>query len=291
MHKTELESCAKINLTLEVSAPRGDGYHDIDSVVQSIDLADELTITKAPNGVINVIAEAPDIPSGPENLVYRACKAFFSASGVRGGASCTIRKHIPPEAGLGGGSGNAAAAIVGMNRLYETGLDQARLVAIAATVGSDVPLFVCGGTVRMRGRGEIVEPLPDAPVFETVTIKPKRGVSTPWAYAELDKRTTIDHRGASDVAEKAVRSGDKDGLCSAMMNDFDPVVTGAFPEIAAAKQFLIDAGARRALLCGSGSSVFGLFDTREEAEAVADRARSEASAFKVFVSSFVSRPD
>jgi 4-diphosphocytidyl-2-C-methyl-D-erythritol kinase len=290
MDKIELASYAKVNLTLEVSALRSDGYHDLDSVVQSIDFADELTITQAPPGVIEARTHAVGVPSGPENLVYRACKAFFEVTSLRGGARCSIKKTIPPQAGMGGGSSNAAAAIVGLDRLYETRMDVAPLLSIAARVGSDVPLFICSGTVRMRGRGDMVQALPDAPPFHVVVIKPKRGVSTAWAYSELDKREALASSGASDAAEEAVRQGDRGGLVAAMMNDFDPVVTAAFPEIAAAKHFLLDAGAKAALLCGSGSAVFGVFDTQAEAEAAADRARAQATPFSIFVSSFLPRP-
>jgi 4-diphosphocytidyl-2-C-methyl-D-erythritol kinase len=290
MGKIELASYAKINLTLEVSALRSDGYHDLDSIVQSIDLADELTIVQAPPGVIEANTHAAGVPSGPENLVYRACKVFFEITGIRGGARCTIKKHIPAQAGMGGGSGNAAAAIIGLDRLYQTGMDEAPLVSLAARVGSDVPLFICSGTVRMRGRGDMVVGLPDAPAFYIVAIKPKRGISTAWAYSELDKRGGLAASGASDVAEAAIRQGDRAGLVAAMMNDFDPIVAAAFPEIAAAKAFLMDLGAGAALLCGSGSAVFGVFDTRDEADAAAARVRAEAPPFSVFVSSFLPRP-
>ncbi len=289
MGKIELASYAKINLTLAVSAPRPDGYHDLDSVVQLIDLKDEVCISQAPSGVIAVSADMHDVPSGPENLVHRACKVFFEMSGVRGGASCLIRKNIPAQAGLGGGSGNAAAAILGLDRLYGTGLDEAHLVKIAARVGSDVALFVWGGTARMRGRGELVEALPDAPEFHVVVIKPKRGVSTAWAYSELDKRKKSGESGMSGVAEEAVRQGDRERLVGALSNDFDSVVGTAFPEIAAVKTFLLDIGARAALLCGSGSAVFGLFDKRDEAEEAAGRAKAQATPFSIFVSSFLPR--
>jgi len=290
MTKIEQLSHAKINLTLEVSSLRSDGYHDLDSVVQLIDLADEMTIAEAPPGVIEVSAQAAGVPSGPENLVYRACKVFFEITGIRGGARCRISKNIPAQAGMGGGSGNAAAAILGLDKLYGTGMDTAPLVSLASKVGSDVALFICSGTVRMRGRGDMVDAIPDAPEFHTVIIKPKRGVSTAWAYVELDKRPELALTGASEAAEQAIRSGDRQGLVAAMMNDFDPVVATAFPEIAAAKRFLVEVGAKTALLCGSGSAVFGLFDTKDEAEAAAERARAQATPFSIYVSSFLPRP-
>lgn len=270
MDRIELVSYAKINLTLEVLAKREDGFHEIDSVVQIIDLSDRLSISRAPGGVIEVSADAPGVPSGEANLVYRACEVFFASTGITGGAVCALEKRIPAQAGLGGGSGDAAAAVVGLDRLYGAGLPIERLAEIAGKVGSDAPLFVCAGTVRMRGRGERVEPLPDAPELQLVVVKPDVGVSTAWAYSELDRVPPERSSGAGDRAERAVRARDREGLIRGLSNDFDAVVSSAHPEISDAKRRLVDAGARSVLLCGSGSAVFGAFDSRYDAGRAAE---------------------
>jgi len=275
MNSIALISHAKVNLTLEVLGRREDGFHDLDSVAQIIDLTDELTIAKAGEGVIEVSSDADGVPSGPDNLVYKACREFFDATGIRAGAKCSLTKRIPAQAGLGGGSGNAATAIVALNELYQCGLTARRLTEIAGRVGSDVPLFVYGGTVRMRGRGERVESLPDAPELDLVVVKPDVGVSTAWAYVELDKSPNRTARGASDAAERAVRAGDRAGLIASLWNDFDPVVSAALDEIASAKRLLLESGAQAAMLAGSGSAVFGVFASREAAELGAESVRRE----------------
>lgn len=269
-NRVTLHSYAKVNLTLEVSRLRPDGFHDIDSIVQIIDLTDELVVERADESVIEVLTVHGDAPSGKDNTVYRACEAFFDATGVRGGARCSLAKSIPSQAGLGGGSGNAAAAIAGLSRLYGCSLSAGDMAAMAARVGSDAALFVYGGTVRMRGRGEHVEPLPDVPELHLVVVKPRIGVSTAWAYAELDKVDREGAEGRSEAAERAIRAGDRAALVRGLMNDFDPVVSVSFAEIDRAKRMLCDAGAEGAMLCGSGSSVFGVFRSSEDARSVAD---------------------
>ena len=282
MDRIELLSHAKVNLTLEVCGRRADGFHDIDSVAQVIDLADELSVSNAESGVIKVTIALGDAPAGRGNLVYRACEAFFDATGIRGGAKCILRKRIPAQAGLGGGSGNAAAAVVALDRLYQTHASLEALSAIAASVSSDAALFVCGGTVRMRGRGDQVSLLPDAPKLDLVIVKPGVGVSTQWAYSELDKRPH-GKRGASDEAQRAIGGGDRSALVTCLSNDFDPVVSEAFAEVHQARVALVRAGAERAVLCGSGSAVFGVFGSSEDARRAADSLR------EAFESVFVAR--
>ncbi|MHB9036286.1 MAG: 4-(cytidine 5'-diphospho)-2-C-methyl-D-erythritol kinase [Armatimonadota bacterium] len=265
MNRIEMVSYAKVNLTLEISAKRSDGYHEIDSVVQTIDITDDLVMTRAEPGVIGVGTDTAGVPEGRGNIVYRACEAFFARMGIQGGVECFLRKRIPMQAGLGGGSGNAAAAVAGLNRLFECGLTPAELAEVAAQVGSDSPLFVYGGTVRMRGRGELVDQLPDAPTLHIVVVKPDVGVSTKWAYGELDRSSVRERRGASDEAERAVRDGNREALISSLWNDFDPIVCGAFADIERAKGLLMTYGAERAMLSGSGSAVFGVFGSYDQA--------------------------
>lgn len=275
MDRIELFPYAKVNLTLEVGPLMAEGYHEIDSIAQVIDLADRLVIEKADVGVVEVEADAPGVPSGPDNLVHKACTAFFATTGVQGGSRCRIAKTIPAQAGLGGGSSDAAAAVVGLDALYGTGLKLDELARLSAQVGSDAAMFVYGGTVRMRGRGEIVEPLPDAPALDLVIVRPSVGVSTAWAYAELDKQSSERALCGTGETYTAVMSGDKAALLSNLRNDFEPVVLSAFPEIREAYERLGSCGADAVLLCGSGSSVFGVFESRERAGVVADLLRPE----------------
>jgi len=289
MDTIRVTSFAKINLTLDVSAQRSDGYHDIDSVVQIIDIRDELVLSKAEPGVIDVIVESGDAPSGSENLVYKACAAFIKAADVDSGVRCVLRKTIPSRAGLGGGSGNGAAAIAGLNRLFGCEMPADLLGEICAMIGSDAPLFIYGGTVRMRGRGDIIESLPDAPEMSLVVVKPEVGVSTAWAYNELDKQDRgLSHR-ASDRAERAVRDGDSSALIECLSNDFDPVVCDAFEPVRLAKDRLTKNGARAAMLSGSGSAVFGVFGSENEAASAAEALRGDFA--EVFCTRSLNRRD
>lgn len=288
MGTVHLISRAKINLTLEVMSRRPDGYHDIDSVAQVIDLRDELEITEAPPGMIDLeVHGEAGVPSGPDNLVYRACAAFLAAASITAGARCKLVKRIPAQSGLGGGSCNAAAAIVGLNALFETGLSREELANIASNVGSDAVLFVCGGAVRMRGRGEIVKPLPDAPELHLVVLKPDVGVSTAWAYHEIDRRGIKRADGAGSRMEEAIAIGDRAAVLSAMVNDFDPVVAGVIEEIRQAKAALVESGAETAMLAGSGAAVFGVFRSREAASAAAAELSTRHE--RVFVSRTLGR--
>lgn len=288
-NRITLLSYAKVNLTLEVSRLRPDGFHDIDSIAQIIGLTDELVIERAGEGAIEVATERGDAPSGKDNTVYKACEAFFDATGVKGGARCFLTKNIPAQAGLGGGSGNAAAAIAGLSRLYGCDHGANEMAAMAAKVGSDAALFVYGGTIRMRGRGEQVAPLPDAPEMHLVVVKPEVGVSTAWAYAELDKSERERAQGASDAVERAIRSGDKTALIECLANDFDPVVTASFAEIDAAKRMLREAGAEAAMLSGSGSALFGVFESAEAARLAGERLTGKFA--HVFVTRTLSRKE
>lgn len=271
MDTVDAISYAKINLTLDVLSVRPDGYHEIDSVVQVIDLADELRVSGAPRGTVEVevIGDAA-VPCGPDNLVYKACAEFLRATGIDGGATCILHKRIPAQAGLGGGSGNAAAAVAALNRLYSAQMPVDRLVEMAAVVGSDAALFLHGGTVRMRGRGEDITELPDAPPLQLVIVKPDVGVPTAWAYSELDRRGLRGSSWASDVVEAAIRSGDRELLLRSLANDFDAVVTEKSAPVAAARSRLLGAGAETALLAGSGAAVFGVFPDRRAAETARD---------------------
>lgn len=276
MEEITLASYAKVNLTLEVIGQRPDAYHDIDSVATTIDLADELQCARAPEGTIDLEVSGLAVPVGPDNLVHRACREFFRETRASGGVRCRLTKRIPVQAGLGGGSSNAAAAIVALDRIYGCDLGPQRLAQIAERVGSDAPMFVYGGTVRMRGRGGLIDILPDAPQLDLLIIKPSVGVSTAWAYKELDTRGSRAFRGASDRAEEAIRSADRDGLVRSMCNDFDAVIGQAFGDVRTAKRLLEEEGAQAVVLAGSGSGVFGVFASRQEVLSAAERLRARS---------------
>lgn len=277
-----IRSHAKINLTLDVLELRPDGYHAIESVMQSISLHDTLTIMVGGTQGIQVSCDMPGIPADAGNLAYKAAELFLG--GDDAGVEIRIRKRIPPEAGLGGGSSNAAAVLRGLSGLLGKRED---LPEIAAGVGSDVPFFLTGGTALVRGRGEIVEPLSDIRPRPLLIVKPAFGVSTPWAYRRLDEvRPHGERPTRSERMYTCMRKVGCRQLPSLLANDLEQPVFERHPEIAAVKEALLSTGASAALMCGSGSAVYGIFDEQRDAEAAAESLNIEG---RVFVDKMIGR--
>ncbi len=267
---------AKINLTLDVFSKRADGYHGIASVMQTIGLSDAIRLAVSDGEGIAFSCESPaaiPVPNDPANLVYRAAEALIDASRESGkpipkGVSLHLEKSVPAQAGLGGGSSDAAATLVGLNALCEWGWSDKELIAFAARLGSDIPFFILGGTVVARGRGEILTPLPDAPPLWLVVVKPDVGVSTAWAYNALDSIEERSSHRATKRMEEALAQNDRGRLISVQSNDFERVVFEEFKELVWLQDELIMAGALTAHLCGSGSAVYGVVKSEEEAQRI-----------------------
>ena len=280
---------AKINLTLDVGARRADGYHEIRSIMQTIALHDTLTVTRTPDrpGVrLEVVGEeAEGVPDDESNLVHRAAvrlqkvaAAQGVAAGNESGLRVTLHKRIPSQAGLGGGSSDAAACLLAVQDLLGLSLTLRRLTEIASSLGADVPFFLIGGTALVEGLGELVTPLPALePDWPLVVVKPSVGVSTAAAYSALD---ALPGRSPGRATEAWLGSRRETG------NDFESVVFPLHPEIAAVSALLSQtrrAGESfRALLCGSGSCLFQRVADPREAESLADDLR-QAGACKVWV--------
>lgn len=267
MDAMSLISCAKVNFGLRVLRKRPDGFHDIQTILQTIDLGDELVITPTRETDIRVRCDHPDVPSGPENLAHRAARLLQREFRVQNGCRIEIAKNIPPAAGLGGGSSNAAATLIGLNRLWKLNLSNGDLIALAARLGSDVPFFVEGGTVLAEGRGERLTALQLIPDFWLVLIKPDFSIATSWAYARVKIPLT---KNSLDVKLKKLRQiSNLDHLLSLLNNDLERAVEETYPSIGEIKKELLSKGAMGAAMSGSGSSVFGLVRTREAAEHLA----------------------
>jgi 4-diphosphocytidyl-2-C-methyl-D-erythritol kinase len=255
---------AKLNLFLRVVGRRPDGFHELETVFQSIDLADELNVSPADD--LRLTGGSAEAPPGPENLVLRAAVALREAAGVTGGAALHLEKRIPVGAGLGGGSSDAAAALRALNQLWNLDLPDARLATLAAELGSDVPFALRGGTAVGRGRGELLEPLP-TPALCFVLIRPPFPVPTARAYG-LYQPAPSD--GPSlDTFVAALASGDPTRLALVLRNDLEPGVFGAWPELGALRERLLTAGAVGARMTGSGSVLFGLARDERHAREVA----------------------
>lgn len=265
--KVSLNSFAKINLTLDVGALRPDGYHEINSVMQTVSLVDTLSFTELAGG-ITVSCSAPGVPDGQGNLAYKALSVISDR--LPGGICIDIEKRIPDAAGLGGGSSNAAAALKGANTLYQIDLAEDEILAAAAKVGSDVPFFVLGGTALATGRGERVSSLPSLPVFWVVLVKPRFDVSTAKIYS-LYKEKDVEFHTPGFV--QALQEGHREGMLRAMGNDLEEVTIGLYPELASIKERFLKWGALKAMMAGSGPTVFGLFESKEKALEVAGKMR------------------
>jgi 4-diphosphocytidyl-2-C-methyl-D-erythritol kinase len=264
-------SFAKINRSLKVLGKRQDGFHEIVTVFQTISLFDELTFVLREDPDLAISCNDPEIPVDKHNLVWRAAERLRQVSGVQLGASINLIKRIPAQAGLGGGSSNAAITLLALNELWSTNLSPSELFTVAATLGSDVPFFLIGGTCLGEGTGNRISPLPDGPVEHLIVITPQVGVSTAAAYNALNAPSLTTKGSTSILARSfAAPTGEKPGQW-ALENDFERVIFEIEPEIKRVKLALLEAGARGALLAGSGSSVFGIFSNEEaRAQAVAD---------------------
>ena len=261
--KLTVRAHAKVNLDLRVLGIRSDGYHELRTVFQTIELHDTLVCSDAP-GPFTLKCKAPGVPLDNRNLVWQAASALWTALGRAGDVRDTvvsIDKKIPIQAGLGGGSADAAAALVGLGRLWG-GAPLSLLREVGATIGADVPFFLSGGTALGLGRGEEIYPLVDLPAHFVVVVNPPFGVSTAEAYSWYDDDRAA---GLKEPRELQLLPVPWPTRAAQMINDLEPPVVRRHPEITGLKATLREAGAVAAAMSGSGSAVFGLFRSRAAA--------------------------
>lgn len=256
---------AKINLILSVGDKRADGYHEIKSFMQNVDLYDTLTLTHTENGKITITSDHKYIPCDERNLTYKAADSFFKAAGIDcDGLNIHIKKYIPVGAGLGGGSSDAAAVLRAMNIIYDTGFSREELANIGAQIGADVPFFIYGGARYAHGIGEILTDAPQMPNAAILIVKPRFSVSTPKAYTAFDSfgpQPAAD----TDAVRLSLENGDINSLCSSLSNSLQSPVEAMYPQIAQIRTKLIQLGADGALMSGAGSAVFGIFRDKKKA--------------------------
>ena len=266
-----LQVPAKVNLTLIVGARRSDGYHDVSTVMQAVGLYDTLTLTEGGSGLTMTCTD-PDVPADDSNLVLRAARLFFAETGLAvPDLRFDLEKRIPSQAGLGGGSSDAASVLLALRLLYAPALSDEDLERMAAKLGSDVPFFIRGGTALATGRGERLVPLPRLRDGWFVIVKPPEGFSTPVMYRHLDELPPEPPH--PDGMTAALEGGGVRTVAAALYNSFERAV----PPVSAVwdiEDALRAHGALAALLSGSGSAVFGLFDREDTARDAADVLRA-----------------
>jgi 4-diphosphocytidyl-2-C-methyl-D-erythritol kinase len=269
-----LPAHAKINLTLRVLGRRPDGYHELRTVFQTITLHDELTFTDAAHDRIELACDAADVPADDTNLVHCAAVALRERYKVRRGARIEIAKRIPAGGGLGGGSADAAVTLLALARLWQVPANKEELTEIGARLGADVPFFFTGGTALGTGRGTDISPLPDHPKTRLLVVTPGVKVSTAEAYKALNAPALTKANQPVKLPISRTPPIAARARAEELRNDFEPVVFRLAPECERARDALLGAGARAALLSGSGASVFGVFDS----ESIQARAQAALAA-------------
>lgn len=254
--KVLVKAPAKINLSLDVLHKRSDGYHEVEMIMTTIDLADRIELSPLPEDEIRISSLNRYVPDDQRNLAYQAAKLIKERFHVKKGVMIGIEKVIPVAAGLAGGSSDAAATLRGLNKLWDLGLTLDELAELGAEIGSDVSFCVYGGTALATGRGEKIAELPPPPPCWVVLAKPYIGVSTADIYGRLDVKA-IKHPHTGAMIE-AIRNGDFDGICSNVGNVLEDVTLKLYPEVEQIKDHMIRFGADAALMSGSGPTVFSL---------------------------------
>ena len=264
---------AKLNLTLDVLGKRPDGYHDIKSVMQAISLRDDIEIDIGTGKPWRLLCDKENIPTDETNLAWKAAKLFFDATGKDpNGIEIRITKRIPSQAGLGGGSADAAAVLRALNRHYDMPFSLPGLAELGGQIGSDIPFCVLCGTAMAEGRGEKLRPLPGMPDCIFVVCKPEFSVSTPELYKKIDEKA-IAKRPNHRAMESALLAGDLGGVARNLCNVFDPIVTEEHLELNYIKSIFNSYGAAAFQMTGSGSAVYCIVDNFEFAAVICNMLR------------------
>ena len=247
---------AKINLTLDVLHKRPDGFHEVEMIMTTVDLADRIWLRPIDDGKIRIKASERHVPNDRKNFAYQAAELLQVECGITNGVEITLEKSIPVAAGLAGGSSDAAATLRGLNRLWDLKLSIKELATLGARIGSDVSFCVHGGTALATGRGEVIEILPAPPNCWVILAKPAISVSTGDIYGNLDL-SGLNHIDTAGMIE-ALRAGDYDKLCKSVGNVLETVTMGLYPQVVVLKEQMKRFGADTVLMSGSGPTVFGL---------------------------------
>ena len=273
---------AKINLGLDVVRKRDDGYHEVRMIMQTVQMYDQLNMAASSRPGIRLVTNLAYLPNKENNLVYRAANMLMEEFHVKQGLDIRLRKMIPVAAGMAGGSSDAAAAFIGVNRIFRLGLSMDELMQRAVQVGADVPYCLMRGTVLAEGMGEKLTPLAPMPPCHILIGKPGISVSTKFVYGNLRAREIKEHPDISGMV-RAIEEGSLLGVTARMANVLEWVTIPAHPVIEEIKRNMIEHGACNALMSGSGPTVFGIFDNRRTSEAASRALKRSGLTRQVFL--------
>lgn len=283
-----LRAFAKINLGLDILGKRDDGYHEVRMIMQTIQMYDVLDIRRSERPGISLISNFPFVPNDERNLVYKAAKLLMDEFHINEGISVKLDKFIPVSAGMAGGSTDAAAALVGVNRLFDLKLTEKDLMERGVKIGADVPYCIMRGTALAEGIGEKLTRIPQIPKCGILIGKPAVNVSTKMAYESLNLSEITDHPDIDGIME-ALKKDDLYGVTSRMKNVFEPGIIARYPVIQKIKDVMESHGALKALMSGSGPTVFGVFDDDGKLEEAAAALRESNLAKTVFSTQIFNR--
>lgn len=273
MREIRKHAHAKINLGLDVLRRRPDGYHEVRMIMQTIGLHDEITIERTLDAGIEISTNMEGLPVNKDNLIYKAARLLMDEFHITDGVRMKLQKNIPVAAGMAGGSSDAAAVLLGVNEMFDLGLDLEELKKRAVCIGADVPYCVMGGTALAEGIGEILTPLPAIPECHILIAKPPIEVSTGFVYTNLRADELKSHPDIDGQIE-AVQKGDLHKMCERMGNVLETVTIPAYPVIGEIRDLMLENGALNAMMSGSGPTVFGIFEQEESAREAAARLKS-----------------
>lgn len=286
MDRVVTKAYAKINLGLDVLRRRPDGYHEVKMIMQTVDLYDVLLVAKKEEDTITISTQNEDLPVNEDNLIYKAVKLMKEVYGFPGGIHVELVKNIPIAAGMAGGSTDAAAAMRAINTLFELNRPLKELESHAVKIGADVPYCIQGGTVLSEGIGELLTDLPDAPQCILLIAKPDIMVSTKYVYENLNLPGITNHPDI-DAMVQAIKKGDAQAMLEPMDNVLATVTEEKYGIIKEIKQTMVRNGAIKAMMSGSGPTVFGIFETMVQAATAFDAIKEKGMARDIFISKFV----
>ncbi len=287
MDKIKLKAYGKINLGLDVLRKREDGYHDLDMIMQTVDVYDDIVISKTDHSEkIKVITDMMVLSNEKENLAYMAAKMLMDEFDIHQGIEIYIHKRIPIAGGMAGGSADCAAVLKGINTMFRLNLTMEQLMERGVRLGADVPYCILGGTAIARGIGEELTPLPAPPQCHVVIAKPPVSVSTAYVYGHIRPEQITKHPDIEGMAE-AIKKGDIQQLSMLLYNVMEDVTVPEYPIIRDIKNVMLEGGALNSIMSGSGPTVFGLFESKEKAEDTIRQLKDKKYTEQLYLTKFV----